>query len=860
MTKKNSMKTAATYQDASQEKPDPLAEMPYVRSRRVQLKDLGYWVGDKPEGDAAPVGVAFSGRGIRSATTSLGVVQALSRYKRFYGFDFMSSSSGGGYFACFLRSLYLPGQERETNAPKPPRVEEASDGQRYAYCKQQRKKWLPAKEEVQKQLEEVEALEGKQQNWFTRTGKRIKHGAAKAWKWLNNPFPKTLDRTALDTALSERTMREQSWVVAIAADDIAKAQVAAQNAIITADIERTAQSLEEAKSRVAKVKSACDELVKCVASAKEKHEIRREEGRKKRFHFANDVLNGAPGNKVLQAADIMNAKDPNTVIRHPLHWLREHGRYLAPGGAMDFASGVSLVVRNWLGLMLTVALAFALVHYITQMGFVWADWVSGNDISNVMSFELSSSETCSPCPESGAPMSAVNAGSADQNTTTQLQVSMWAIIAGGFAFLSLGAAAAYVIAHKMPYNPMSGHAQAKTAEEALVSAMTFVGLILVVSGVFARVLSNSPESFFDTVRNIYEKQDLGLIVFTPLWSAAFIGLLLILLGLLWIAYRTMKTVGTGGIFDRFQSFWKALTTPHGNKAQQLRRFLLDWQKWFNIGALVAIYLAVIDTFAMHLHREIQEVDAQDPVNSTIVSGILAVIIQPLAAYLIKKIPEAFGGSENPVVTFLRKRISIAALIAGAFLFSLTLLGTALLVHTAIWDADVWGKFDREDAVVFGMALGGLAFVFGTSNSLINLISLHTFYAARLTRAYLGATNLDRLELGVDANDRMDLRHDHIDSYAYFRTDLAAPWHLLNVTINAQFQRKTSSLATARGEAAPLSMMAFRSREQRIRGITNSTKPNGSLSANFVQSRGQLPRQGWGGLPRPVARSRLALQM
>src|SRR5690242_14943896 len=48
------------------------------------------------------VGLALSGGGIRSATTNLGVLQALSRMGILPLVDYVSSVSGGGYIAACL--------------------------------------------------------------------------------------------------------------------------------------------------------------------------------------------------------------------------------------------------------------------------------------------------------------------------------------------------------------------------------------------------------------------------------------------------------------------------------------------------------------------------------------------------------------------------------------------------------------------------------------------------------------------------------------------------------------------------------------------------------------------------------------
>ena len=56
----------------------------------------------KPSGRDGPVGLALSGGGIRSATFSLGVLQALAQKGRLASFDYLSTVSGGGYIGSWL--------------------------------------------------------------------------------------------------------------------------------------------------------------------------------------------------------------------------------------------------------------------------------------------------------------------------------------------------------------------------------------------------------------------------------------------------------------------------------------------------------------------------------------------------------------------------------------------------------------------------------------------------------------------------------------------------------------------------------------------------------------------------------------
>ncbi len=88
-----------------------------VKKRRAKVDELIAPGGAKRIWSQAPIGIAFSGGGIRSATISLGITQALARRGRLYAFDYMSTVSGGGYFGSFLRSLFVPDNLRGVATP-----------------------------------------------------------------------------------------------------------------------------------------------------------------------------------------------------------------------------------------------------------------------------------------------------------------------------------------------------------------------------------------------------------------------------------------------------------------------------------------------------------------------------------------------------------------------------------------------------------------------------------------------------------------------------------------------------------------------------------------------------------------------
>lgn len=67
-------------------------------------------------GDSFRIGLALSGGGIRSATFSLGVIQALARARRLTAIDYLSTVSGGGYIGGWLTAwIHRKGLDRVQN-------------------------------------------------------------------------------------------------------------------------------------------------------------------------------------------------------------------------------------------------------------------------------------------------------------------------------------------------------------------------------------------------------------------------------------------------------------------------------------------------------------------------------------------------------------------------------------------------------------------------------------------------------------------------------------------------------------------------------------------------------------------------
>lgn len=87
-----------------------------IEFERLYIKQRNKKIGQQDENC---VGLALSGGGIRSASFSLGVMQALARYDGFKHIDYLSTVSGGGYIGSsltwFLNKKWKYGKDKESD-------------------------------------------------------------------------------------------------------------------------------------------------------------------------------------------------------------------------------------------------------------------------------------------------------------------------------------------------------------------------------------------------------------------------------------------------------------------------------------------------------------------------------------------------------------------------------------------------------------------------------------------------------------------------------------------------------------------------------------------------------------------------
>lgn len=155
---------------------------------------------------------------------------------------------------------------------------------------------------------------------------------------------------------------------------------------------------------------------------------------------------------------------------------------------------------------------------------------------------------------------------------------------------------------------------------------------------------------------------------------------------------------------------------------------------------------------------------------------LMVILAPILPVLRNLGTRALQVSGRASHLFSPVRVAKMASIPLA-LFLLFVLD--VLTHTLVNQSPGWGWLLVVLALAFSLAVAR-AFEF------LNRSSLHTSYAARLTRTFLGASNEERVySPSSNASKNIQLSHPNDDTpfHAYHPEDNGGPLHLINVCVN-----------------------------------------------------------------------------
>jgi Patatin-like phospholipase len=432
-------------------------------------------------------------------------------------------------------------------------------------------------------------------------------------------------------------------------------------------------------------------------------------------------------------------------------WLRNNGRYLAPRGAGDLIYVVAMQIRNWAAVQYVIGVMIVFWLLVFSTGRAWlitrADW------RHIEAMFL---------PDPGAAI---------------YWSPGWILVGAVGLFLVVPFALAYWLAHSMVER------KRVLSWFPLVHAVTLI--VLLVAGLIWAFQGMPHVSW--AARAYIAVSSLAIIIFL-------VGLALERRPLDLKSLRTRYTRWLGTMFWWFLG--GAGLALLGTIGQTVYAYLSHGASVSRVAGLTSVVAAIV-AGARQLFKWLgsgtKEAHPRIPFDALagvaalvlllITGGAWATLVQ--AALWQGGLPPAVPiqscdtscGEKGPRAWSHADAIEIVPWRGPDTLrVELEPAGTPLLSGHVAAVAPVWM------IVLFG----GVAFLFITTGMFLNFInmsSLHQFYAARLGRAYLGATNRDRFKDGGVVAVTTPLPTDTILLEAYYHKDLAAPVHLINVTVN-----------------------------------------------------------------------------
>ena len=436
---------------------------------------------------------------------------------------------------------------------------------------------------------------------------------------------------------------------------------------------------------------------------------------------------GEPGNSSFVA--------PGQTLKNPLWWLRENGRYLAPGGMSDYGFALAYIVRNWVSLLLFL-LGLALVVFgvlqIALLALVNLSW--GRDAA-IMTWLAANG----------------------------LYTPLLPVLAAFFLAV-VGVAAAYWLATPLAYSRRPP----------------------------ASSKSNAPPETRPTSPESRSSNASGWI------RVAFVGLfLLLLLGGTILAdarnWLPRDPVAQSWIICLEIALAAALLsaafTSLRNEVGNVSDFRREQTRLLSSCLVVLTVLAAItaiDWAALSLRLFLDGSPTREGSGEILKTGALSGALASALSFLIAKLPDWFGGKTSGIGKFLIAHARKFALLAALIIIASIGLLANILAIKLLWRDQAWIVGSTPEWLVFAVVVGLVGFVamlFATSLNFANLLALTPFYGSRLTRTFLGGSNVRRLDTSSRTEVTQGLDDDDIDLQTYMETDCAAPLHFVNVTRN-----------------------------------------------------------------------------
>ena len=475
------------------------------------------------------------------------------------------------------------------------------------------------------------------------------------------------------------------------------------------------------------------------------------------FAAADDAvrtLSGGPPGRI-HASDTFTGADK---LKAPLAWLRENGRYLIPTGVGDAVYAAALGIRGW------IALHFVIGTVLIALLSVVALARYGLPVPMLTDWEQ-------------ATLAAALSG------TTFVQSIWWSSLFPIAVLPLLLWALPAGVGYWLSFQTKDGH-----------SAPLNVPVFGMLAGAAVLVLMAwmEPGSAFGPI-------DLHA-AWLPMskWAVRQI---------LWMALAAIAFLGV--VFYMAIALWFKLAVE-----QRVAMTHLLSNALITIGALLLV--GTVETIGQTLYLKLTEEGAgYGPVltPAALVTGLVW-LVKTGAGYLTKT-----------TKSNLLAKIPLTTLggAAGIVIFVLVASLWELAVAALVWMGE------RPDATNFAdpshvqflwilaVAILLLATIVGQFPSFINLSSLQSFYSARLTRAYLGASNGERFT--GDANRLTvaePLPKDNLMLKDFFeprqgikaaRLTTVAPLHIINVTLNKTVD-PAEQLVQRDRKGQPLAVLPF----------------------------------------------------
>ena len=248
-------------------------------------------------------------------------------------------------------------------------------------------------------------------------------------------------------------------------------------------------------------------------------------------------------------------------------------------------------------------------------------------------------------------------------------------------------------------------------------------------------------------------------------------------------------------------------SPRGEEDRGRYR-LTNWATRSLAVCLTVAALALFDSAAetIYVHR-----DEFSP--SIGIGGLIAAIV-PVARQVFLKIGSPSSKTKTLSIVIARLGNLLALAVALVLALAIGILWAVAAQFLTWWgqpvgSLDAWSSSSSAavliETAVLVLVSGGIGICF----SFLNLSTFAAFYASRLRRAYLGATNFRRwtdLPTTADGDDHVD---DDVALDRYYDRALLSPIHLINVTINDTASRSSSTTQRdRRGKPLVLSPFGF----------------------------------------------------